>query len=131
VVRHIRVFTDENVFWSWLTVLARSARTDENRKRRRYLAFLDRFAQHAMVDHEASLHNDPGKDPEAILEQSMICLPAGERTLIELKYFRHYSVREIAEQHKTTEKAIESRLARTRQKLRHLLLTELEHEPPN
>lgn len=131
VVRHIRVFTDENVFWSWLTVLARSARTDESRKRRRYLAFLDRFAQHAMVDREASRHDDPEKGLEPILERSMGCLPVEERTLIELKYFRHCSVRDIAEQHQTTEKAIESRLARARQKLRHLLLTELEHEPPN
>jgi RNA polymerase sigma-70 factor (ECF subfamily) len=131
VVRHIRVFTDENVFWSWLTVLARSARTDESRKRRRYLAFLDRFAQHAMVDREASRHDDPEKGLEPILERSMGCLPVEERTLIELKYFRHCSVRDIAEQHQTTEKAIESRLARARQKLRHLLLTELEHEAPN
>ena len=42
VVRHIKVFPSEPVFWSWLTVLARSALSDQTRKRRRYLAFLDR-----------------------------------------------------------------------------------------
>jgi RNA polymerase sigma-70 factor (ECF subfamily) len=131
VVRHIRVFTDEDVLWSWLTVLARSARSDESRKRRRYLAFLDRFAQHAIVEHAVSSHDDLQKNLEAVLERSLSCLPPAERALIELKYFRHCSVHEIAGQHQTTEKAIESRLARTRQRLRHLLLTELEHEPPN
>jgi len=32
VTRHIKVFRDENVFWSWLTVLARSALADETKK---------------------------------------------------------------------------------------------------
>ena len=45
VVRHIKPFREEGVFWSWLTVLARSALSDQTRKRRRYLAFLDRFTR--------------------------------------------------------------------------------------
>jgi RNA polymerase sigma-70 factor (ECF subfamily) len=128
VVRHIRVFTDEDVFWSWLTVLARSARSDENKKRRRYLAFLDRFAQHSLVHREASHSEDPGQDLDGILERSMSCLPAEDRVLLELKYFDHRSTHEIAEQQKTTDKAIESRLARVRQKLKHLLLVTLKNE---
>ena len=43
VVRHIRRFEEEAVFWSWLTRLARSAVTDDARKRNRYFAFLSRF----------------------------------------------------------------------------------------
>ena len=131
VVRHIRVFTDEDVFWSWLTVLARSARSDENRKRRRYFAFLDRFARHVAVDHVASIPDEAGEDLEGPLERCMSSLPAGERTLLELKYFQHCSVHEIAGQHQTTEKAIESRLVRARQRLKQLLLVELEHETPD
>jgi RNA polymerase sigma-70 factor, ECF subfamily len=127
VVRHIRVFNNEAVFWSWLTVLARSARSDERKKRRRYLAFLDRFARHTMVDREAP-REDPGQGLDVILERSMSCLPAEDRALLELKYFDHRSTYEIAEQQRTTEKAVESRLARVRQKLRQLVLTELKHE---
>ncbi|MGD0086264.1 MAG: sigma factor, partial [Verrucomicrobiota bacterium] len=41
VTRHIKAFQDENAFWSWLAVLARSAFADETRKRRRYFSFLD------------------------------------------------------------------------------------------
>jgi RNA polymerase sigma-70 factor (ECF subfamily) len=128
VVRHIRVFSDEAAFWSWLTVLARSARSDENRKRRRYLAFLDRFTQHAAIERAATDNDRPGKDLEVLLEQNMDGLPAEERTLLEAKYYDHRSVREIAEQLQTTEKAIESRLARARQKLKQALLAELKHE---
>ena len=47
VTRHIKVFRDETAFWSWLTVLARSAFADETRKQRRYFSFLDRFTRHA------------------------------------------------------------------------------------
>jgi DNA-directed RNA polymerase specialized sigma24 family protein len=50
--RHIKVFHSETVFWSWLTVLARSALADETRKRRRYFSFLDRFTRHASVEND-------------------------------------------------------------------------------
>lgn len=50
VVRHIKVFSDETIFWNWLTVLARTAFADQRRKRSRYRAFLDRFTLHARVD---------------------------------------------------------------------------------
>src|SRR2546427_4287238 len=49
VVRHIKVFPDDAAFWGWLTVLARSALSDQTRGRRRYLAFLDRFTKHGQV----------------------------------------------------------------------------------
>ena len=128
VVRHIRVFSEEAALWSWLTVLARSARSDENRKRRRYLAFLDRFTQHAAIERAAAYNDRPGTDLEFLLEQNMDGLPTEERALLESKYYDHRSVREIAEQLQTTEKAVESRLVRARQKLKQALLAELKHE---
>ena len=128
VVRHIRIFPDEAAFWCWLTVLARSARSDENRKRRRYLAFLDRFTQHAAIERAAAYNDRPGTDLEFLLEQNMDGLPTEERALLESKYYDHRSVREIAEQLQTTEKAVESRLVRARQKLKQALLAELKHE---
>ena len=42
-VRHIRRFESEETLWSWLTVLARSALVDGDRKRVRYRSLLDRF----------------------------------------------------------------------------------------
>jgi len=128
VVRHIRGFSDEAAFWSWLTVLARSARSDESRKRRRYLAFLDRFTQHTTIEHAVVVDDSQGNDLEVLLERNMDCLPVEERALLEAKYYDHRSVREIAERLQTTEKAIESRLVRARQKLKQALLAALRHE---
>ncbi len=127
VVRHIKVFPSEAVFWSWLTVLARSALSDQSRKRRRYLAFLDRFTSHTRVQEAAS--DDPEADATlgALLEESLGSLPLDERRLVEAKYFERRSVREMAEDLSLSEKAIESRLVRIRQKLKAALLHGLKH----
>jgi RNA polymerase sigma factor (sigma-70 family) len=129
VVRYIKVFPDDASFWSWLTVLARSARTDEHRKRSRYLAFLDRFTTHAAVTEpgDSAESGQPHK-LELLLDRALAELPLAERAVIENKYFRHQSIQEIAEQLNTTEKAVESRLGRIRRKLRQAILTDRPHE---
>jgi RNA polymerase sigma factor (sigma-70 family) len=125
VVRHIKVFTDEAKFWSWLTVLARSSIADESRKRRRYLAFLDRFTQHAVVQQDIRNDNHVDERLSGLLENCMAALPEDERHLVEAKYFARRSVREIAGEFQTTEKAIESRLTRVRRKLKDAVLAAL------
>ena len=125
VVRHIKVFTTEAAFWGWLTVLARSALADESRKRRRYLAFLDRFAQHAAIQQEIPNDDHADERLSGLLESSVASLPADERQLVEAKYFARRSVREIAGGFQTTEKAIESRLTRVRRKLKDAVLAAL------
>lgn len=128
VVRHIKPFPDEAVFWSWLTVLARSALSDQTRKRRRYLAFLDRFTQHARVQQAVSDDHEADARLLAFLERGTAALPDEERDLLQRKYFTRRSVREIAAELQTSEKAVESRLVRIRRKLRATVLTELRHE---
>ncbi len=128
VVKNIRVFSSEGIFWSWLAVLARSSVTDEHRKRRRYLAFLDRFSNEKNV--EDSRHPDDADSerlPE-LLNQNLASLPPEERTLLERKYFEHQSVRDIAELERVSEKTIESRLVRVRRKLKAAVLAALHHE---
>lgn len=128
VVRHVRVFEDEAVFWSWLTVLARSAHADERRKRRRYRTFLERFAWHA----ESVAAGPEAAQAEArlaeVLAAGLAALPADERALLEAKYTERQPVRALAEQLGTTEKAVESRLTRARLKLKALVLEGLRHE---
>lgn len=128
VARHIKTFEDENVFWSWLTVLARSSFVDETRKRRRYLSFLDRFAGRAKVESGAAEPDRAEGRLSTLLERQLALLPADERKLIEQKYFERRSVREIAAAMETTEKAVESRLSRIRQKLKDAALLELRNE---
>lgn len=127
VVKHIRVFTDEPTFWSWLTVLARTSLSDEGRKRRRYLAFLDRFTRHATIAAEPELDGRGAQLGER-LERHVAFLPADERELIEWKYFERQPVREIAARLQATEKTIESRLGRVRRKLKEAVVAELKDE---
>jgi RNA polymerase sigma-70 factor (ECF subfamily) len=128
VARHLKVFADEAVFWSWLTVLARSSFADETKKRRRYLSFLERFALHTRVARDLPQPDPTEEQLGLLLRRQVALLPADERELIEQKYFAHRSVREIAADLQTTEKAVESRLSRIRQKLKDAALRELKHE---
>jgi RNA polymerase sigma-70 factor (ECF subfamily) len=129
VVRHIKVFQSEEVFWSWLTVLARSALADETRKRRRYFSFLNRFTRHAEVELDGANFNRADERLQILLEQKVASLPPDEQKLIGQKYFARRAIREIASEQQTTEKAVESKLSRIRRKLKDAVLAELNHEP--
>ena len=110
IVKHIRRFDSEETFWSWLTVLARTTLVDQERKRSRYSAALDRFAGEDASAAESHLLD--------CLRQSVSMLPKEDFALIERKYFEEQSVAQIASTMDTTEKAIESRLGRIRQQLK-------------
>ena len=129
VTRHIKVFRDENAFWSWLTVLARSALADETRKRRRYFSFLDRFTQYAIIESESRNDHNADEQLRVLLAQHVALLPPDEQKLVEQKYAARRSVREIADEMQTTEKAVESKLSRVRKKLKDAVLAGLNHEP--
>ena len=128
VARHVKPFDTEEKFWSWLTVLARTALADESKKLRRWFAFLERFSRHAET--EDSFGSDGAADEKlrALLKQNLSALPPGERDLVEQKYFLRRSVREIAGAGGITEKAVESRLSRTRQKLKDAIVASLKHD---
>ncbi len=124
VVRHIKVFDDPEGFWRWLTRLARSCSADENRRRFRYFSFLNRFASDAST-HELGSDDDP---LARVTRQQFELLPAEERDLIDRKYFAEQSVKEIAGDLQTSEKAVESRLTRARHKLKSAVLVALKNE---
>jgi RNA polymerase sigma-70 factor (ECF subfamily) len=128
VVRHIKAFQSEEVFWSWLTVLARSAFSDQTRKQRRYFAFLERFTRHAQIEASGPDSGEAEARMQAALESSLAALPDDERQLVEWKYFARRSVRDIAQERQTSEKAIESRLVRIRRQLKETHLEELNRE---
>lgn len=110
VLKHVKRFEREDAFWSWLTVLARTALVDQERKRSRYDAALQRFADESPAAAETHLLE--------CLKQSMATLPPEEMALIERKYFEGESVAQIAASLDLSEKAVESRLGRIRQKLK-------------
>ncbi len=128
VARHIKVFRDGHVFWSWLTVLARTALADERKKRRRYFFFLERFKQQAEVEGEDADDVRADERLHSLLECHIASLPPREQKLIEQKYIGRLSVREIASDLQMTEKAVESQLSRIRRKLKDATLKELNRE---
>jgi RNA polymerase sigma-70 factor (ECF subfamily) len=78
-----------------------------------------------------SADGDPHPDAEARMLESLQAelerLPSSDRTLIEAKYLQRRSTRELAEELGTTDKAVESRLARLREKLRSTVNSRLKH----
>ncbi|HTL55888.1 MAG TPA: sigma-70 family RNA polymerase sigma factor [Candidatus Limnocylindrales bacterium] len=127
VARHVKRFDSEPAFWSWLTVLARSSVADETRRSSRYMAVLQRFFKHAVVEHDSQTEQTYFRIKE-LLEINLAALPLEDRELIERKYFEGESVRQLAQHGQVSEKAIESRLVRIRQKLRETVLSQLKNE---
>lgn len=125
-VRHSRPFDHEDIFWSWLTVLARSALADELRKGGRYRSLLDRWLRRS--DQDLPAPDDADAHLLELLERNLAALPADDRAVLERKYFEREAVQSIAHAQGTTEKAIESRLVRARRQLRDRLLADLKNE---
>src|SRR5262249_212882 len=109
--------------------LARSALADENRKHRRYLAFLDRFTRQIRTELDTATPNEIDERLQLVLERSVALLPDDERQLVEWKYYQRRSVPQIAQILQAPEKAVESRLVRVRGKVKSAVLAELKHEP--
>lgn len=127
VVRHIKGFECEEVFWSWLTVLARSAVIDEQRKEQRFQGLLRRWFQRQPPP-ESELIHDADSSLAGRLAAHLGKLEPADRDLVERKYFAKQSVRDMAAALGATEKAVESRLVRIRRRMKERILKDLEHE---
>lgn len=121
IVRHVRRFDRAEAWWSWLTVVARSCVIDGARRQFRYRALLARYA--GLFTPAA----EPPADDSlpALLEECLDALPAGERALLIARYRDRESVAALAADSGCTGKAMESRLARIRQRVKSALLDRL------
>jgi RNA polymerase sigma-70 factor (ECF subfamily) len=128
VARYVKPFDSGEKFWSWLTVLARTALADESKKKRRWFAFLERFSRHAEMENAFGSNGAADDKLRALLDKNLSSLPPDERNLISQKYFMDQSVREIAGAQQTTEKAVESKLSRARQRLKNAIFDELKND---
>ena len=124
LLRHPRVFADEEVFWCWLKAVARNAARDAHRKQRRYFVLLQNFALGRSLN-----ASDPGGGSDnrlgALLEESLDELEPADRLLIENKYLAGETVRELSTLAGVSGKAVESRLLRLRRQLRERILEKL------
>jgi RNA polymerase sigma-70 factor (ECF subfamily) len=128
LARHVKPFDQEDKFWSWLTVLARSALADEGRKQRRWFAFLERFSRHAETEQSVLADGEADQALHDLLARKVSGLPPDERDLLTQKYSLRRSVREIAGALGSSEKAVESKLSRVRRKLKDEMIDGLKHE---
>jgi RNA polymerase sigma-70 factor (ECF subfamily) len=127
VVKNIRPFEDEEIFWSWLTRVARTALLDEGRKRSRYFGLLTRFF-HMRGAETISDVQDEETVLLSLLNESVSELSGEDRYLLERKYFQNESAKEIALTLGLSEKAVDSRLVRLRRKLKETILLGLKNE---
>lgn len=122
VARHARRFDEAETFWSWLTVLARSPAADAGRKRHRYWRLLAGYADFLTPCASPPAADEAEAELGALLNSSLGELPPEERSLVEGKYLRRATVRELASETGLTEKAVEAR------RLRETMLAKLRHE---
>jgi len=125
VARSIRLFDGETAFWNWLAAIARNSFVDLLRKARgrphlEPALELSSIPSHDQNEEDAVLAN--------ALDYALGQLTSEERGLVESFYFESDSYRGLAAQQDTSVKAVESRLARVRQKLRATILKYLRYE---
>jgi RNA polymerase sigma-70 factor (ECF subfamily) len=127
VVRSIRHFPDETEFWNWLAAIARNNFFDHLRRTRR-MPQVDILSPEQTANLAALEPYPENSFLEQALDRALAGLPEQERALIDSFYFQTGTYRSIALQRDTTPKAVESHLARIRQKLRNTILNLLKYE---
>jgi RNA polymerase sigma factor (sigma-70 family) len=120
VVRYIKAFPSERVLWAWLYQLCRSVHVDWLRRNAKALPVTEVWNQEIVEAPE-----DADEELLGHLENSLELLEENERELVRLAYFEAVPQRAIAERNRTTPKAVESKLARIRHKLRHAIMEKL------
>jgi len=121
--RKFKPATNDEAIWAWLATIARNAfidyiRSEERRQRREESASFQAAPGSA----------GPSEELTAALAQALDQLDPDEQTLIREFYFNDRSQAVIAANNETTVKALQSRLARIRRRLKEILTRTLEHE---
>ena len=123
-VKKFEVFDEERRMWSWLCRLARNSYIDLCRTKRREQRFVP------LEEHKSELTE--GQDAEHRLSESLNHaleqLTRDDRELVRAAYVDGRPLQELAGASGQTYKAMESRLARLRLKLKTKLLNQLRHE---
>jgi RNA polymerase sigma-70 factor (ECF subfamily) len=119
-----KIFDDESRLWAWLCRLSRNAFVDLCRSRKRHQRFIPLEAQ------GVDLLQSPATENQMVTAMSQVMerLAPEERELIRCAYVDKQPLQSLADQSGQTYKAMESRLARLRLKMKTQLLKNLRHE---
>jgi RNA polymerase sigma-70 factor (ECF subfamily) len=123
VIRNARPFDRRDAFWNWLRRVARTALIDQVRKSRKKGAPIPLDALESTAEAEPS--EDPTEELKGHLADCLDSIEPGERRLVEGKYYEGKSHAVLAEELDVSSKAIESRLARIRRKLKGMIVERL------
>ncbi len=110
--------------WAWLSQVARNALVD-------YVRELARRPNAVSIDVLTLALAEPSAAEEDLLEwleHGLNELDEEERALVESVYFQFRRQQDLADESGSTRKAIESKLARIRAKLRHFILQRIKNE---
>lgn len=116
IIRYPKEIANELELWRWLKRIVRTTRIDMARKSQRYGKVMQLYWEHVTqqpVDPPSIERSLAG-----LVMDELEVLTDDERDLIEKKYLEGWSVRAIADERGATEKAVESRLTRARERLR-------------
>jgi RNA polymerase sigma factor (sigma-70 family) len=128
IYRQVRPLPDESALWHWIACAARSAASDLHRVGGRYRRALQRFTEWLHFGSARATKCSGESQLLAALDLALDALDADERLLLDCRYFRRLPLEEIARRTGTTTRAIEGRLARLRDRLRHTIATALRNE---
>ncbi len=117
VLRHAKVFQSDHDFEAWLACLTRCEVIDSSRRSRRRTWLGERFQQWQEERREEA---PPASDER--LADALHSLTEEERHLLTRHYVDGWSQDELAAAQATSTKAIESRLARLRRRVRSLMM---------
>lgn len=122
VVRYLKTVASEGILWSWLTRVLRSAFIDWIRRERRH--------GHAPVHRESEeTAGDEGTELlVGLLDEALEDLSPDDRRLLRERHMEGRPIVEMAEQRASTVKAVQSRLARLRLRVKERLLEKLRRE---
>jgi len=127
IMKRMREFDNEAHLWNWMAAIARNSFIDWVRRNQRAPKIVP--LSEARSD-EAATIAAPGSDRELLdeLDCCLLELEPQERSLVERFYLQEGSYQSLAESDQSTAKAVESKLARIRHKLKAALFRRLRHE---
>ena len=127
VARAVKPFSSESHLWHWLALIARNTHLDHLRKQSRSLQFVPLLVEDG-PDFPLTETLDQDSTLLHALETCLPSLPDDDRELLEAAYAEGLTHQALAAKHDVSAKAIESKLARVRRRLREAILKHLHHE---
>jgi len=127
VARAVKPFSSESHLWNWLALIARNSHLDHLRKLSRSPEFVPLLVDDS---HEMPVTEPLDQDSSLLhaLDTCLASLPDDDRKLLEAAYSEGLTHQALAARHETSPKAIESKLARLRRRLREAILKHFHHE---